>query len=301
MPDLEIVDAHHHLTDLSRPYPWLAGVEDSNRYHGDDRPIRRHYLLDDYLHDVGNLRLIASVHIENGAADALAETQWIQAVHDERTLPSVHVAHVSLLGADTPAHLERLGDYPVVRGIRDILNWHPDPYYSHTSRSDIISDPVWLGNFARLNALGLSFDLQVFPSQLNQAAKLAARFPETRIILDHAGMPIGRDADSWREWRDGMRAVSQQPNIVAKISALGTNDHTWTQDSLRPFVLETIDLFGPARCMFGSNFPVDSLYSTFGDLYGAFDRLTVDFSPVERRQLFAETALHSYDIAVRQP
>jgi predicted TIM-barrel fold metal-dependent hydrolase len=126
------------------------------------------------------------------------------------------------------SRLERLAAVPSVRGIRDILNWHPDPRYIHTSRPDLITDASWLKGFSQLSALSLSLDLQVFPGRLDQAAQLAANHPDTIVILDHAGMPIDRDPASFRKWKDGMQKLAKQPNVVTKISALGTNDHDWT-------------------------------------------------------------------------
>ena len=295
MAELDIIDAHHHLTDLSRSYPWLEGPP-KPRYHGNDLPLRRSYLLDDYLADMGRYRLLGSVHIENGAADPLLEAKWVDGVSRERGLPSVQVGKVSLLDPNARQQLERLSQINTMRGIRDILNWHENPIYSHRDRGNIMTDPTWLTNFSLLAALELSFDLQVFPSQLRAASELAAKHPETSIILDHAGMPIGRDEDSLAEWRTGMRLLASHPNVVTKISALGTNDHQWTTESISPFVLETIDIFGPSRTMFGSNFPVDSLYSSFATLYEAFDHLTADFSSDDRRNLFVSTAARSYRI-----
>ena len=160
MPALEIIDAHHHLTDLGRrSYPWLEGPTEPFRYHGDDRPLRRPYSLDDYLADTVGYRLLGSVHIENGAADGAAETAWIAELNAQRGLPSAHVAKVSLLAPDAPAQLRALADVPVVRGVRDILNWHPDATFTHRDRDDIMSDPAWLRSFALLEELGLSFDL----------------------------------------------------------------------------------------------------------------------------------------------
>ena len=296
MLDFDIIDAHHHLCDFSRSYPWLQGPAEPIRYHGDDRPLRRNYLIGDYLKDAEGFRLAGSVHIENGAADPLWEADWIQSVHDDSGLPSVQVAKASLAEPGVLSRLERLAAVPSVRGIRDILNWHPDPRYTHTSSPDLITDPGWLKGFSHLSSLGLSFDLQVFPDQLNQAAQLAADHPDTTIILDHAGMPIDRDPESLRDWRTGMKNLAQQPNVVTKISALGTNDHSWTTASIRPIILDTIDIFGPNRTMFGSNFPVDSLYSSFTALYTAFDEITAAMTADERRQLFADTARKTYGI-----
>ncbi|MCU1532942.1 MAG: hypothetical protein JWO49_2513 [Arthrobacter sp.] len=301
MLDFEIIDAHHHLCDFSRSYPWLQGPATPFRYHGDDRPLRRNYLIGDYLADAKEFPLAGSVHIENGAADPLWEADWIQRVHNTTGLPSVQVAKASLAGPEVLSRLERLAAVPSVRGVRDILNWHADPRYTHTSRPDLITDAGWLQGFSHLASLGLSFDLQVFPDQLEQAAQLAANHPDTTIILDHAGMPIHRDPASLRDWRTGMRKLAKQPNVVTKISALGTNDHSWTTASIRPVILDTIDVFGPHRTMFGSNFPVDSLYSSFTALYTAFDDITAAMTAGERRHLFAETARKTYGIGPSEP
>jgi predicted TIM-barrel fold metal-dependent hydrolase len=98
-----------------------------------------------------------------------------------------------------------------------------------------------------------------------------------------------------------MRAVAQRPNVTVKVSALGTNDHAWTRASIEPFVRETIEIFGPSRTMFGSNFPVDSLYSSFAELYGAFEEITDDLPDAERRALFAGTAAAAYRIDAAAP
>jgi predicted TIM-barrel fold metal-dependent hydrolase len=293
--ECDVIDAHHHLHDLTRSYPWLEGPI-RPRYHGDDTSLRCSYVLEDYRADVGDLSLIGSVHVENGAADAMAEVAWIDELSATHDLPTVQVAKVSLLSENLEDVIDQLATYPTVRGVREILNWHPDPRYSHTDSADLITDPVWLENFGRLAERGLSFDLQVYPEQLIQAAELAANHPETTIILDHAGMPIGRDHAAVTDWRKGMEELSRHSNVAAKISALGTNDHRWTDESIRVFVLDTIRIFGPERTMFGSNFPVDSLYSSFRALYGAFDRLTSSFTPAERQDMFARNAARVYRI-----
>ena len=292
--DIEIVDSHHHLCDLSHSYPWLEGAAFPFRYHGDDRPIRKNYFIQDYLNDFSGFNLVGSIHIENGAADTFWETKWVDSVRLQTGFPSALVAKVDLTAADAQGQIEKHAGYECVRGVRDILNWHSDPVYTHRDRNDLMSDPAWLSGFSALEKYGLSFDLQVFPAQLNQAALLMDKFPDTSFILDHAGMPIGRDSDSILEWRKGMRAVARRENVTTKISAFGTNDHHWTTESIRPFILDTIEIFGPERCMFGSNFPVDSLYSSLKQLYEAFDEITAEYTETERCSLFAETARKAY-------
>ena len=94
-----------------------------------------------------------------------------------------------------------------------------------------MTDPAWLAGFAALREFGLSFDLQVFPGQLRQAAALAADHGDIPLVLDHAGMPIDRDPDVLDRWKRDLAVFAAEPNTTVKISALGTNDHHWTVDS----------------------------------------------------------------------
>ena len=295
MIEVPVIDAHHHFADLDLGYPWLAASAPTDRYHGDDRALRTNYLRDDYRVDVDTVPVVASVHIENGAADPLAEALWLgEMIAEGSGIPAAHVARADLSSDDAPILLERLAAMGHVHGIRHILNWHPDPRYSHTDRPGISSEPRWRSNFARLADLGLSFDLQVFAEQLPEAAALASAHPETLIVLDHAGMPIRRDPQYISEWRRGLRMMASAPNVTVKLSAFGTTDHAWTYESIEPLVSATIDTFGPERCMFGSNFPVDRLYSSFTELYSTFDRLTSTYSKEDRAAMFGATAARVY-------
>ena len=302
MLDLDIIDAHHHLCQLGEAsYPWLEGPPVA-RYHGDDLPLRRDYLLADYLADVAELeplggRLVGSVHVENGAADPLRESRWVDAVSTATGIPTAQVVKVDLTSPTAREQLAAHTALPTVRGVRDILNWHPDPLFTHRDRDDLMTDPAWLAGLTAVAEAGLSFDLQIFPDQLRQAAALAVDHGNLPIVLDHAGMPIDRDRDALDLWRTDLAVLAAEPNTTVKISALGTNDHRWSVDSIRRVVLDTIEVFGPSRCMFASNFPVDGLYSTFGALFAAFDALTSGFSPSERAELFAGTARRFYRLA----
>ncbi|WP_116952582.1 amidohydrolase family protein [Jiangella endophytica] len=301
MLDLDIVDAHHHLWDLSQPYPWLQEAAGRLQVHGDDTAIRRDYLLADYLADVAPLRLAGAVHVDAGAADALEEARWLQRLADESDVALVIVAGAALHDDGVADRLAALAELPRVRGVRHNLNWHPDPSLTYTDRPDLVTDPAWLRGFARLAPLGLSFDLQVYPDQLADGARLAAAHPDTPVVLDHAGMPLGRDLDTLRAWRKGLDLLAEQPNTSVKICGLGMTDHHWTVGSLRPLVLEAIEAFGVDRAMFASNFPVDSLYSTYTELYAAFETITSGFTTGERTALFAGTARRVYRIEDAAP
>jgi len=101
---------------------------------------------------------------------------------------------------------------------------------------------------------------------MEQAARVLERAPETRVALCHAGSPHDRTADGIRAWSRSLRALSALPHVSCKLSGLGMFDHDWTASSVRPIVQECLAQFGPSRCMFGSNFPVDSLSSSYSDL-----------------------------------
>lgn len=295
---LEVIDAHHHLCHLSRAsYPWLERPA-STRYHGDDLPLRRDYLLDDYLADVLELenlgaRVVGSVHVENGAADPNWEMGWLDETIRGHDVPSAQVAKVCLDSPTVEEDLGRAADVSTVRGVRDILNLHPDSTYTHRER-DLLADSAWRRGFGLLAPLGLSFDLQVFSHQLRDAARLAADHGDVPIVLDHAGMPIDRSPSGLARWRRDLAVFAAEPNTAVKISALGTLDHAWTADSIRRIILETIDVFGPSRCMVASNFPVDGLYSSLGQLFSAFDDITSGLGRGDREELFAGAARRFY-------
>lgn len=295
--ELALIDPHHHLWDLERNrYPWLQERPLKPRLEGDIEPIAKTYLIEDYLADVRNQNVVKSVHVECGwdSNDPVGETAWLQSVADQHGFPHGIVARAELNALDIEQILAGHAQYKNVRGIRHIVCWHRDPVRSYVSRPDLLTDRHWRHGFRFLQKFGFSFDLQLYPSQMTDGAELAKAHPETLIILDHAGMSVDRDEEGIRTWRRGMRGLAAAPNVAVKISGLGAVDWHWTIDSLRPFVLETIDVFGVDRCMFASNFPVDKLYSDFDTLYAAFFSITRECSVEEKRMLFHDNAARFY-------
>lgn len=296
----EIVDAHMHLWDLQKiSYPWLTpplpvGIT------GDVSPIAQSYGLDDYLRDASGARDIhvrKIVHIEAGAAASasLDETRWLESIAQARGYPQAIIASAQLESPDVEALLAQQASHPHVRGIRQILNWHPDPLKTYTPR-DLLADPAWERGFALLARHGFSFDLQIYPAQMPAAAALAGRHPDIPLILNHTGMPVDRGAAGLEAWQEGMRGLAQHPNVFVKISGLAMLDWSWSLESLRPFVLGTIDTFGPERCLFGSNFPVDRLFGSFERYYEAYLSLLAGMSATERARMLATNAERIYRI-----
>jgi predicted TIM-barrel fold metal-dependent hydrolase len=295
--DLEIVDCHHHLWDLTANYyPWLTD-RIGTRVCGDYAAIRKNYLLTDFFGDAAGMTLVKSVHVqaEHDHADPVRETRWVQAIADRpesRGFPHGIVAYANLADPGVEAILEAHCQFRNVRGIRQLLHEALlDP--KNPGRSPL-ENPVWRKNLGALPRLNLSFDLQVFPQQMDQALTVVREHGNLQFILVHTGQPIRRDPDGLEQWRRGMRALATCPNVCAKISGLGMFDRQWTVESLRPFVLGTIEFFGPGRCLFASNFPVDSLMSSYRRLWEAYATITAGFSDDERRELFSGNAQRVY-------
>ena len=291
-----LVDAHIHLWDLERlNYAWLTPPFTGDGPNGDVEPVARTYLLADYLTDAAGWLIEGAVHVDAGAAahQALAETSFVEEIAASAPFALVHVAYAALHEPGMERLLAAHAASPVVRGVRQILNWHPDPRKTYTP-ADLLGTPEFARGFARLARYGLSFDLQIYPGQMQAAARLAAENGDTTLILNHAGMPTDRDPEGLQWWRQGMRALAAQPNVFVKLSGFGIVDPDWTTESIRPFVHETIDLFGPARVMVASDVPTDKLHATFDRLLNAYDVLTADLDGQARQALFNGNARRVY-------
>lgn len=292
-----IIDAHHHLWDLSMGrHPWLAETAGARGGLGDLAAIRRDYLPADYCADAEGLEIVATVHVEAGwrAGDGLDESRWLLTLDRARGVAARLVAAVPLAGTSAPAMLAAQAALPGVVGIRDVLSWDPDPARRFALRDGIMEDAAWRRGLGLLARYGLSFDLMVFPRQLAAAARLAADFSDLQFVLNHCGSPIDRDAEGMGHWRQGLRDLARQPNVAIKISDLVAYDPHWSLESLTPVVRHCIDCFGPDRAMFGSDFPVAGLHASFAEIWDSFRTITADMAAAEQRALFHDTAARVY-------
>ncbi|NIE65921.1 amidohydrolase family protein [Burkholderia sp. Ax-1719] len=295
---MQVVDPHVHFWDLdTHHYPWLANPGTS--FVGDARDLKHNYLPDDLLREAGDIEVLKLVHVEanHDPADPVEETRWLESIADAgKGLPNAIVAAVDLGAPNAPEILAAHAAFGRTRGIRQILNVHANPLYDYVGRH-YMREPAWRKHFALLEQHGLSFDLQLYPSQMEEAAALARANPGVPLIVNHAGMFVDRNGvQGWRAWRDGLRVLAACPNVSVKISGLAMFDHEWTVESLRPYVLETIDAFGAQRAMFASNFPVDRQFGTYADLWHAYASIVSDASESERTALFRGNAERIYRI-----
>jgi predicted TIM-barrel fold metal-dependent hydrolase len=289
-----VVDAHHHIwrrADL----PWLSGPMQP-RIFGPYEPIRRDYSIGEYLGDLADSGVVKSVYVQtNWPKDRFEdETAWVQEIADEHGWPHAIVAFADFSVDDIRQQLDRLVRYSLVRGVRMQLHWHENPLYRFAARPDLCADPVIRRNIARLAEYGWSFDLQVFAPQMTEAARLAEACPGVTFILQHAGMledlsPRGRAA-----WRAGMMRLAACPNVVAKLSGLGTFIHRNDPAHVADMLNETVALFGAERCLFGSNFPIEKLWTDYRSLIDAYVAATTRLRTDQREAIFKTTAMRVY-------
>jgi predicted TIM-barrel fold metal-dependent hydrolase len=296
---MQVVDPHIHLWDLkTHHYPWLANPGKS--FVGDARELKHDYLIGDLLRDAGPVQVLKLVHVDanHDPADPVEETRWLQHVADNEGhgLPTAIVAGADLSADNAQEVLEGHAAFANTRGIRQILNVHANPLYDYVGRH-YMREPQWRNNFALLKKYSMSFDLQLYPSQMKEAAELAQEHPDTQLIVNRAGMFVDRSSvEGFRAWRDGLRALAACPNVAVKISGLAMFDHQWSIESFRPYVLATIDTFGCERAMFASNFPVDRLFATYEGLWNAYASIVKDLSDIEKEGLFKSNAERIYRI-----
>jgi predicted TIM-barrel fold metal-dependent hydrolase len=266
------------------------------RIFGPYEPIRRDYLIDEYLADIAGSGVVKSVYVQANWAPSNAkdEVAWVQSVADQSGWPHGIVGYADLMADDVRPALDRLMAYPRLRGVRMQLHWHDNEMYRFASRPDLADDETFRRNFAALAERGLSFDLQVFAGQMEGAARLAADFPATTFILQHAGMLEELSDHGRAAWLDGMRKLAAQPNVVSKLSGLGTFIHRNDPEHIAFIVGETVGLFGVGRCLFGSNFPVEKLWTDYAPLVDAYRKAIAGHPEADQRAILHDTAARVY-------
>jgi predicted TIM-barrel fold metal-dependent hydrolase len=292
-----IIDAHHHIwrkDDL----PWLKGPMQP-RIFGPYESIRRDYPITEYRADLEGSGVTRSVYVQTNwaPADFAKEAAWVQATADETGWPHGLVAYANLLADDVRPQLDELAKFPLTRGVRMQLHWHENPTYRFAARPDLMKDENFRRNLAALADYDWSFDLQVFASQMADAAELAHDFSKTTFVLQHAGMLEDLSADGRARWREGMRKLAHEPNIVSKMSGLGTFIHANDETHIAAIYRDTVALFGSDRCLFASNFPVEKLWTTYPELIDAHKKAAAQFSAAEQRDIFWNAAARVYRIA----
>ncbi|MFN3260629.1 MAG: amidohydrolase family protein [Pikeienuella sp.] len=291
---MRVIDSHFHVwrqADL----PWLTGPMQP-RIFGPYEPIRRDYPMTEYLADLEGSGVEKSVYVQANWPVERAEDEvlWLENLARETGWPHGIVGYADLTVEDARPALDRLSRHPRMRGVRQQFHWHENPLLRFATRPDLCLDAKVHKNVARLADYGWTFDLQVFAPQMEGACALVDAAPRTPLILQHAGMPEDLSEAGRAEWRAGMEALARRPNVFAKLSGFGTFIHRNDPAHVGWVVSETVALFGADRCLFGSNFPIEKLWTDYASLLSAHRAAAGGLSEGEREAIFFNTARRVY-------
>lgn len=283
-----IVDAHHHVWDLSvRDQDWITGPELA--------PLRRDFSLADLAPEARAAGVTATVLVQTITVPE--ETPEFLALAARSDLVTGVVGWTDLTApdvADTLAGLRAgLGGEHLV-GMRHQVQGEPDPRW--------LVRPEALRGLTAMAEAGLAYDLVVKQSQLAAAVEAAQRLPGLTFVLDHLGKPPIASGEL-APWADQIRRLAAVPNTVCKLSGMVTEADwdSWTVDDLKPYADTVLEAFGPGRLMFGSDWPVCRLAATYADVLAAAVDVTAELSPAERRDVFTGTAVRTYGLTVTAP
>lgn len=287
---IPIVDAHVHLWDRGLiPYPWLDQPNTAN--------IASNYGLPDYRSEFAGWPVRGFVHVEAGADPNYSEleTEWLQGMSAREGQPDAIVARVALDSPDVERRLAWQAARAKVRGIRHLVNWHPEAV-RQAYPVDLTADPAWQQGYALLGDFGLSFDFHGFPPQLGNLAEVAARNERVPLIINHLGLPILEDGLD--QWRRGLRALASLPHAAIKLSGAGFVAAPFDLSHFADIVLEVIHLFGPSRVMVASNFPTDRLFASLETTFSAYQAILAPFSEADRRAMWGGNANRIYRLGL---
>lgn len=322
-PDLPIVDAHHHLWKLPHDTyllpEFLADADPTSGLHNVVASVFAECGAMYRTSGPAELRSVGEVEFANGVGAQAASGAFGPVKACAAMFGSVDLTRGARAGAVLDLHMARAPDR--YRGVRPIVCADPhgvlDPWPS--SPSDLMASAPFRAGARELARRGLVLDIWVFHHQLDQVVQLARALPGLSIVLDHLGTPLGMGwyADKreavFQAWRQGMAEVATCPNVTVKLGGLNMhfNGFAWherdrppSSDELAaangPYYRVAIDLFGPDRCMFESNFPMDKRSVGWGPLWNAHKKIAGGFSADEKRAMFSEVATRVYRIAGRE-
>lgn len=285
------IDAHHHLWDVkTNSYPWLSHYPKSThpRVMYDTSKIgKMNFTLDAYREMTSPENVVKSVFIQAGMANPIDETRWVQKLSDDSGFPIMIVPYLDMTDPNWEETIEAHLESPNVRAMRHIIADSNDPDGHAPAAFD---DYVWQANYAKLAKYKMGFDMHVFPRQMDKAINIIGRNPDVPAAICHTGEPYDQSPKSVQLWKEGMAGLAALDNTVVKISGWGMFMHHWDVDNVAGFIHETIDLFGPDRCMFASNVPPDLVSGSLERIYSAFYEWTSQYTEDEQHKMFFGTA-----------
>lgn len=292
--NIPIIDAHHHIWRQA-DQPWLQGPT-VPRIFGEYDAIKRDYPVEEFKNDIAGTGVVKSVYVQTNWAKkrAVEEVAWVQSEADRAGWPHAIVSFVDLQAENAPEVMQAQSRFPLMRGVRQQLHWHEKELYRFAPQPDMMNTPMFRKNIVRLQDYGWLFELQVFAPQMADGAALAQAFPNIPFVLLHAGMPEDRSPESRRMWREGMQRLADRPNVHTKFSGLGTFIRRNDPQHIAEIVGETLELFGAERCMWGSNFPIEKLWTDYRSIVEAIKAAIASLDAKAQRAILHDNAARLY-------
>ena len=298
--DLPIVDPHQHFWDLKRnaaQYPHWSTKPAPFRYGSTAALLGKDYLPADYQRDSEGHNVVATVHVQAGwAGDPLGEARWLAALREREGLPSVALGQAILHREDVAETIAGLAKFNFMRGIRTKPTQDEDTPGTKRSRPGSMDDPAWRRGFLELGKHGFICEVQVPWWDLPAMAEVARDHPHIPFVLNHTGLPSDRSAEGIDSWRKALALLEAFPDVRLKLSGIGLPPGTWPVEQNGAIVREAIAILGWDRCMFASNFPVDSLVASFDTIYQSFKRAVAHLPHPQICALFHDNARALYRI-----
>jgi predicted TIM-barrel fold metal-dependent hydrolase len=291
-----VIDTHHHIWER-KDVAWLRDPP-IRRAIGDFFGLRRDIPVEEWMHDVVPHGVVKSVHVTAnwGPDRALDETRWLQGVADRHGFPHGIVCQADLADPNIEAQLKAQKQFRNLRGVRHQIHWDSAPLRQNVSRPDLCNTPDFRRGFALLEKYDLHFELQIFPAQAPYAVELINAFPGTRIILVHAGNLTERTPAVIEQWRNSLMQIAAFSNVHVKISGLNMFTPDWTIKNMRQSIRDTIQVFGIERTIFGSNFPLEKLHSSYANLIEAYRTVLSEYSEADQRKVLHDNGAAFYRV-----
>lgn len=289
-----IIDAHHHIWRRA-DQPWLQGPT-VPRIFGEYDSIKRDYPAEEFIADLAGTGVVKSVYVQTNwlPARAVEEVEWVQSEANRCGWPHAIVSFVDLQSDNAAEVMAAQARYPLMRGVRQQLHWHEQELYRFAPKPDMMNTTAFRKNLALLQDRGWLFELQVFASQMADGAALATAFPGINFVLLHAGMLQDLSAEGRRGWREGMKRLAGEPNVYTKFSGLGTFIRRNDPRHIADVVGETVELFGAERCLWGSNFPIEKIWTDYRSIVDAIRAAVAKYDEKVRRAILHDTAARLY-------
>jgi predicted TIM-barrel fold metal-dependent hydrolase len=295
----EIIDTHMHLWDLKNNYPWLTTNVPTLEYLGGDyNKLKHNFLGNDYFKLAQQQKITKSIHVEafGFEGNPILETQWLQKQADLYGFPHGIIARAELHDPHIEETLKQHAQYPNLRGIRMVLNYHDNPLLRMADRGDYLKDTQWRKGYSLLSKYNLIFELQIFDTQIEDAVNLIRDFPNIPVVIEHLAWPLDLSAKGFSKWKQRITRLANYPNVFMKLSGLGWVFKKVELSLLTSYIVSAINLFGPDRCMFGSNFPPDSLFYNFNELVDKLKVIFTIFTEEEQHKIFYKNAEKIYNL-----